>query len=109
MARSQSWVDPNLASTVPLSGTLSNINFSVNANNPTPEVYQVPDNLLGSGSLKAGIDLGASSLDLTQNSKPLVDPTNSTRDEAKGALSIGTGLTVSAGLALGKNQYIIVN
>lgn len=102
MAKTQTSVDPNLASTMPLSGTLSNINFSNNPNNPTPEVYQVPDNLLGSGALKAGIDLGAGSFDLSKSGKPLVDPTNSTRDEAKGSLSVGPGLTVAAGLALGK-------
>jgi len=102
MAKLQQAIDPNLASSVSASGMNSAMNMFTNANSPAPEVYQVPDNRLGKGTLTAGIDLGASSLDLSIG-KPYIDPTATSGDGNAGGLTISAGLTVSASLSLGLN------
>jgi hypothetical protein len=76
--------DPNLASSVPATGMNANMNLASDGKNPStgsssansssPEAYQVPDKHLGDGALKAGIDMGASKLDLSNTGKKNVDP-----------------------------------
>jgi hypothetical protein len=99
-SKPQTSSDPNLLSSISSSSLNSNINLStsIEGGNPTKslEAYQVPDNLLGTGALKAGIDVGASNMDLSHNKNLIVDPTMSSESSENKELTFSVETTQTA-------------